>query len=70
MSLEINRAALFDGWFHIGLPDSHADCAGLAGVFSGRSEVETDENTQLNHDIPLRSDHSRNLPAARRTGAL
>ena len=51
MSLEINRAALFDGWFHIGLPDSHADCAGLAGVFSGRSEVETDENTQLNHDI-------------------
>ena len=33
-----------------------------------RSEIG--ENTQLNHDIPLRSDHSRNLPAARRTGAL
>ena len=31
---------------------------------------ETGENTRLNHDIPLRSDHSRNLPAARRTGAL
>src|SRR5437762_12004988 len=31
---------------------------------------ETGENPRLNHDIPLRSDHSRNLLAARPTGAL
>ena len=31
---------------------------------------ETGENPRLNHDIPLRSDHSRNLLAARRTGTL
>src|SRR4029453_4570284 len=39
MSLEINRAALLDCWFHIWLRDSHTDGPRLAGVLSDRFGV-------------------------------
>jgi hypothetical protein len=57
-------------WFYLSVTDGHTDCAHLAGVPFGTLRSEIGEDTRLNDEIPLRNDYSRNLLAARRTGAL
>jgi hypothetical protein len=38
---------LLDGWFHIGLPDPHTDCACLAGVLSQAYHIKSITSSKL-----------------------